>query len=91
MPGRAIFNDFLEKVRQGKKQPIKCPFKCIKTCDITSSPYCIINALINAVKGNFNSGYAFAGSNAFKATSITSVKETFVKLISEFKERNSKD
>jgi NAD(P)H-dependent flavin oxidoreductase YrpB (nitropropane dioxygenase family) len=91
MPGRAIFNEFLEKVRQGKKHPIKCPFKCIKTCDITSSPYCIITALINAVKGNFNSGYAFAGSNAFKATSITSVKETFGKLISEFKERNSKE
>ncbi len=91
MPGRAIFNDFLEKVRQGKKHPIKCPFKCIKTCDITSSPYCIITALINAVKGNFNSGYAFAGSNAFKATSITSVKEIFAKLISEFKERNSRE
>lgn len=91
MPGRAIFNEFLEKVRQGKKHPIKCPFKCIKTCDITSSPYCIITALINAVKGNFNSGYAFAGSNAFKATSITSVKEIFVKLISEFKERNSRE
>lgn len=91
MPGRAIFNEFLEKVRQGKKHPIKCPFKCIKTCDISSSPYCIINALINAVKGNFNNGYAFAGSNAFKATSITSVKETFGKLISEFRERTEKE
>jgi NAD(P)H-dependent flavin oxidoreductase YrpB (nitropropane dioxygenase family) len=91
MPGRAIFNDFLEKVRQGKKQPLKCPFKCIKTCDVTSSPYCIITALINAVKGNFNNGYAFAGSNAFKATSITSVKETFVKLISEFNKKNNKE
>jgi nitronate monooxygenase len=89
MPGRAIFNDFLEKVREGKKQPIRCPFKCIKTCDISSSPYCIITALINAVKGNFNSGYAFAGTNAFKATSIVSVKETFRKLLQEFKERNS--
>jgi nitronate monooxygenase len=87
MPGRAIFNDFLEKVRQGKKQPIRCPFKCIKTCDISSSPYCIINALISAVKGNFNNGYAFAGSNAFRATTIVSVKETFAKLLKEFKER----
>jgi nitronate monooxygenase len=91
MPGRAIFNDFLEKVKQGKKQPIKCPFKCIKTCEVSSSPYCIITALINAVKGNFNGGYAFAGSNAFKATSITSVKETFVKLISEFKVETDKE
>ena len=87
MPGRAISNNFLEKVIQGKKIPLKCPFKCIKTCDISSSPYCIITALINAVKGNFTGGYAFAGSNAFRATSITSVKETIKKLISEFNEK----
>ena len=87
MPGRAIFNDFLEKVKQGKKQPIKCPFQCIKTCEVSSSPYCIITALINAVKGNFNSGYAFAGSNAFKATTITSVKDIFTKLINEYMEK----
>jgi NAD(P)H-dependent flavin oxidoreductase YrpB (nitropropane dioxygenase family) len=89
MPGRAIFNEFLEKVKQGKKQPIKCPFQCIKTCEVSSSPYCIITALINAVKGNFNSGYAFAGSNAFKATTITSVKDTITKLIKEYKEKKA--
>ncbi len=87
MPGRAITNSFLEKVRQGKKVPLKCPFKCIKTCDISSSPYCIITALINAVKGNFTGGYAFAGSNAFRATTITSVKETIKNLIKEFNEK----
>ncbi|HSN49720.1 MAG TPA: nitronate monooxygenase [Bacteroidales bacterium] len=84
MPGRAIFNEFLEKVKQGQKHPIRCPFKCIKTCDISSSPYCIITALISAVKGNFNNGYAFAGSNAFKATTITSVNSIFQKLKTEF-------
>lgn len=87
MPGRAILNEFLEKVKQGKKQPIRCPFKCIKTCDVSSSPYCIINALISALKGNFKNGYAFAGSNAFRATTIISVKETFARLLKEFKER----
>jgi len=87
MPGRAILNEFLEKVKQGKKQPIHCPFKCIKTCDVSSSPYCIITALISALKGNFNNGYAFAGSNAFRATTIISVKETFARLLKEFKER----
>jgi nitronate monooxygenase len=89
MPGRAIFNEFLNKVKQGKKQPVRCPFKCIKTCDVSSSPYCIITALINAVKGNFNNGYAFAGTNAFKATSIISVKETIANLVREFKERKN--
>jgi nitronate monooxygenase len=86
MPGRAILSDFILKVREGKKQPKKCPFKCIKTCDISKSPYCIIVALINALKGNFENGYAFAGSNAFRATKISSVKEIFQTLISEYRE-----
>ena len=75
MPGRAIVNDFIDKIRQGKRHPLRCPFKCIKTCDISSSPYCIISALFNAFKGNLESGFAFAGSNAFRATKIQSVKE----------------
>ncbi|HUX96553.1 MAG TPA: nitronate monooxygenase [Bacteroidales bacterium] len=86
MPGRAIWSDFIQKVKDGKKQPKSCPFKCIKTCDISKSPYCIITALINAVKGNFQNGYAFAGSNAFKATKISSVKEVFQDLIREYYE-----
>ncbi len=86
MPGRAIFSNFIQKVKDGKRQPKKCPFKCIRTCDISKSPYCIITALVNAVKGNFEKGFAFAGSNAFRATTITSVKEVFTSLLSEFKE-----
>ena len=85
MPGRAIFSDFIRKVKEGKKQPLKCPFKCIRTCDISKSPYCIIIALINALKGNFEHGFAFAGSNAFRATKISSVKEIFQSLLEEYR------
>ena len=88
MPGRAIRSSFITKVREGKKQPKKCPFKCIKTCDIDKSPYCIIIALINALKGNFEHGYAFAGANAFRATNISSVKEIFQSLLREYGESN---
>jgi len=86
MPGRAIFSRFIQKVKDGKKQPKRCPFKCIRTCDIDKSPYCIIIALINAFKGNFENGFAFAGSNAFRATKISSVKEIFQSLLKEYKE-----
>jgi len=86
MPGRAILSNFITKVKSGKKQPKKCPFKCIKTCDITKSPYCIMIALINAIKGNFENGFAFAGSNAFRTTKISSVKEIFQSLLKEYKE-----
>jgi nitronate monooxygenase len=83
MPGRAVKNSFIDKVRDGLKTPIKCPFHCIRTCDISSSPYCIISALFNAYKGNMKNGYAFAGSNAYLATKITTVKEIFNELREE--------
>jgi NAD(P)H-dependent flavin oxidoreductase YrpB (nitropropane dioxygenase family) len=86
MPGRAINNSFLDKVKLGYKQPIRCPFKCIKTCEVSSSPYCIITALYNAFKGNLNSGYAFAGTNAYLAEKIISVKETFQDILREYRE-----
>ncbi len=84
MPGRAIFSNFIQKIKEGAKQPKVCPFHCIKTCDISKSPYCIITALYNAFKGNMENGYAFAGANAFKATQIMSVKDTFCSLLEEF-------
>jgi len=90
MPGRAIFSNFIQKVKDGKKQPKICPFKCIKTCDISKSPYCIIIALVNALKGNFDHGFAFAGSNAFRATKISSVKEIFQSLLDEYRESKGK-
>lgn len=84
MPGRAIRNNFIDKVKDGLKKPLKCPFHCIRTCDVSSSPYCIITALYNAYKGNMKSGYAFAGSNAYLADKITTVKEIFSELAEDF-------
>jgi len=85
MPGRAIKNAFLDEVGQGKKKPFKCPYHCIITCDYKKSPYCIAFALINAKKGNFSQGFAFAGENAHRAKEIISVKELTETLIEEYK------
>lgn len=84
MPGRAIKNEFLDKVIRGEKHPKSCPFHCIKTCNVEESPYCIMLALYNAFKGNLDKGYAFAGVNAYKAEKIITVKETFAKIKEEF-------
>ena len=85
MPGRAIAGEFIRRVREGLTRPKKCPFHCIKTCDYTKSPYCIIMALYNAAKGNLSRGYAFAGANAFLSKKITSVRETIASLQTEFR------
>jgi len=84
MPGRAIGNNFLDDVKRGERMPKSCPFKCIKSCKVEKSPYCIINALYQAYKGNMKRGYAFAGSNAFKADKINKVKDVFAELKAGF-------
>ncbi|MDP3399009.1 MAG: nitronate monooxygenase [Bacteroidales bacterium] len=85
LPGRAIGSRFLDRVKNGLEKPAKCNFHCIKTCDYTKSPYCIIIALYNAFRGNFNRGYAFCGSNAYKAEKIMTVKETIKLLMDDMK------
>ena len=84
MPGRAIAGEFIQNVQKGMEKPKSCPFHCIKTCDYTKSPYCIIKALYNAAKGNMKKGYAFAGTNAYLSEKISSVKEVVEALKAEF-------
>jgi NAD(P)H-dependent flavin oxidoreductase YrpB (nitropropane dioxygenase family) len=84
MPGRAIDGEFIRKVETGSEKPKNCPYHCIRTCDYTQSPYCIVHALYNAAKGNMEKGYAFAGFNAYLAEKINSVKEVIAQLKADF-------
>lgn len=83
--GRAINNKFIEDAKMGLRKPIKCITNCLKPCKPTEAQYCIANALINAQKGNLNSGFAFAGTNAYKINKIISVKELMEELVEETK------
>ena len=85
MPGRAIKNQFLIDVSNGKKEPFKCPYHCIITCDVVNSPYCIALALVNAKIGAMKNGFAFCGANAYRADKIVSVKELINTLTEEYK------
>lgn len=84
MPGRAIHSSFLDRVKEGLKRPKNCPFDCIKTCDVTHSPYCIMLALYNAFKGKLQNGYAFCGANAWRAEKIQSVRDLMAALRDEY-------
>jgi NAD(P)H-dependent flavin oxidoreductase YrpB (nitropropane dioxygenase family) len=84
MPGRAFDGEFIRSVNNGNETPKACPFHCIKTCDYTKSPYCIIKALYNAAQGNMKKGYAFAGANAYLTQKISSVKEVIANIKEEF-------
>lgn len=86
LPGRAVSNKYLEDVESGLKHPFSCPFDCIITCKKESAPYCISLALMNAKNGKFNQGFAFAGSNAYRAKKIVSVKELIKSLLKEYQD-----
>lgn len=84
LPGRAIFNPYLKLVGEGKKHPFACPYDCIITCKKEDAPYCISLALYNAKIGKLSHGFAFAGTNAYLAKKIISVKQVFQSLLEEF-------
>lgn len=82
MPGRAINNKFMKEVEENGCKVNKC-WLCIKKCDPKSTPYCITEALIQAVKGNLDKGLIFVGSNVHKVDKITSVKNLMSELVAE--------
>ncbi len=86
MPGRALQNSFIESMREGTKKPFKCIFHCVSTCEQEKTPYCIAAALINAMKGNLERGFAFCGSNVARINQIISVNELMTSLQKEFDE-----
>ncbi|MGH4122807.1 MAG: NAD(P)H-dependent flavin oxidoreductase [Clostridium sp.] len=82
MPGRAINNKFMKSVLEKGCKVEKC-YLCIKDCDPRQTPYCITEALIQAVKGNLDKGLIFVGSNACKVDKIISVKELMSELVAQ--------
>ncbi len=75
MPGRAIATPLIKKLEEvGRIAPTHCS-RCIKTCNPKDVPYCITKALIEAVKGNYEEGLFFTGSNVGKLTKMTTVPE----------------
>lgn len=74
MPGRAIHNAFLDKVNAGERFMRGCR-QCIITCKPATVPYCITEALINAVEGRLDEGLIFCGSNAYRAERIERVAD----------------
>ena len=81
LPGRAIETAFTKEVSLHRIPPLHC-VGCMKPCHPQTTPYCITDALIHAVKGEVDQGLVFAGANAYRIDRIVSVKD----LMDELKE-----
>ena len=82
MPGRAILNPFVQRVRNCRTSISNC-FHCLKTCDPKTTPYCITMALIRAVRGDVDNALIFCGANAYKIKTITTVHNLIRELTEE--------
>ncbi len=83
MPGRAIKTNFIERVMKGERIPVKCSYRCLRSCNPKTAPYCICKALGNAVLGNLDEAVVFCGSNASRVNKIISVKELMDEIVEE--------
>ena len=82
MPGRAIINKFIKKISNENMKISKC-YNCLIPCKPSTTPYCISNALINAVNGDIDDGLIFCGENAYRIDKITTVPELMNQLVKE--------
>lgn len=80
MPGRALYNVFMQQV-ETKREPITKCYQCLEHCNPAKVPYCITKALVNAVKGDLDHGLIFCGANVGRIKKIMSVHDLMQELI----------
>ena len=85
MPGRAIKNKFTDKAHNQNLKIDRC-YNCLTPCNPADTPYCISQALINAVNGNIDNGLVFCGSNAYRLTNMTTVHDLIAELTEQLQE-----
>ncbi|MHB9036045.1 MAG: NAD(P)H-dependent flavin oxidoreductase [Armatimonadota bacterium] len=83
LPGRAVRNELVEKVIRGEKQPISCPYHCLRTCNPAEALFCIAAALVGAHDGDDKNGLIMAGRNAYRINKIVPVRELVDELVAE--------
>ena len=80
LPGRAVKTPLLERLNLGRIAPKMC-IDCISHCNPKNTLYCITDALISAVKGDYENGLFFCGANGGNNKPISSVKELIEELV----------
>ncbi len=86
LPGRALNNKFVQKLKRGDELiKAKC-ISCLKDC---SKVYCIMDALERGRQGDLENGLVFCGERVGEIKDILPVKEIFKKLVDEYEKATS--
>lgn len=85
MPGRALRTPLIERLRAGMRfAPKKC-VDCLTPCAHASTPYCILRALAQAVRGNYEEGLFFCGANVWRLSGMRHVRDILDELMNEWR------
>ncbi len=85
MPGRAVRTPLVQGLELGNFARAKHCVNCLVPCKPAETPFCIAQALIEAVRGNYEKGLFFCGSNVGRVSKLVSVKDLMDTLTGEWK------
>jgi len=81
LEGRAIRNDFTERISDDAKLKIAKCYDCLKVC---SHRFCTMESLLTSLRGDVRNGLVFAGSRVHEIKEILSVQQIIDKLMKEY-------
>ncbi len=84
LDGRCINTKFTRSLKEEKPKIDVCT-NCLIPCNFPDTPYCISQALINAVNGDIDNGLVFSGVNGYRITEVVPVKQLIDELMEDFK------
>lgn len=83
LQGRAIKNNFTERIADDKKVKINKCVDCLKNC---SYRFCTLDSLLASMNGDCENGLVFAGARVHEITEILPVQTIINDLMSEYRD-----
>lgn len=83
LDGRCINTKFTRSLKETKPVIDKCT-NCLVPCNFPDTPYCISQALVNAVNGDIDNGLVFSGVNGYRINEIVPVKQLIDELMEDY-------
>ncbi|WP_339319989.1 nitronate monooxygenase [Paenibacillus sp. FSL R10-2734] len=81
LDGRAIRNEFTDRISDDAKLKIKKCYDCLKVC---SHRFCTMESLLTSLRGDVKNGLVFAGSRVHEIKEILSVQQIIDNLMNEY-------
>ncbi|NOU78942.1 nitronate monooxygenase [Paenibacillus sp. LMG 31459] len=81
LEGRAIRNEFTDRISNDAKLKIAKCYDCLKVC---SHRFCTMESLLTSLRGDVKNGLVFAGSRVHEIKEILSVQQIIDNLMNEY-------